>query len=520
MSHKSLTNMKQLMVVLSTPDQWISLKSLLQIGSKDNHLKITFSSLGSHQVCDLTVDGRLISLHYPDLQEDMTEESINQAIDGCCKSCINGTCTFLLLIQGGHYIKTERRIIEILQVYFGIEALKFLIVLSLEVGKVSDILDDALLELINMCEGRYCQITSPTARDELCALLKMVDYMLNKNNTSGYTAAMLTEAKKRNAANTSMRILRQKSHEAEEEEQAFKQMVKQREEDREKEMEMLKAKHAEERQKEATGKKQHEMRREGLEEAVRSHGTVVRRQMSATEEDDAKKISVILLGFSGSGKSSAFNVILERAGNRYSVNKSSPKRPQPTLFCERKKVFADGQQLILVDTPELWDEDGVENLDVVKDCLALSLPGPHVFLLVLQVGRFTQGECEMLGQLQRIFGRDMAEHAIVLFVRFDGSQERPQSISEHVAGAHASLQSLVQKCGSRYYDLNITKTHEALSYPQVKDLLSGIYKLVASYGVRPHSMKRFSVKELREWKKVIAGRKEGSLEVNTLLRDA
>lgn len=227
-------------------------------------------------------------------------------------------------------------------------------------------------------------------------------------------------------------------------------------------------------------------------------------------------MSVILLGLSGSGKSSALNLILERAGNQYAINESSNEPPQPTLSCERKEVFAVGRQLILVDTPELWDEDGAENLELVKDCLALSLPGPHVFLLVLQVGRFTQGECEMLGHLQRIFGRDFAEHAIVLFVHFDGNQHRPQSINDYVAGAHAALQGLIQKCGSRYYEL---KSHNALSYPQVKELLSGIIKLVASHGGRSYSVRRFSVQELQERKKVIEERKEGALEVNYLLKD-
>lgn len=231
-------------------------------------------------------------------------------------------------------------------------------------------------------------------------------------------------------------------------------------------------------------------------------------------------MSVILLGLSGSGKTSALNLILERAGNQYSANESSNDPPQPTLSCERKKVFAAGKQLILVDTPEMWDEDGVENLELVKDCLALSLPGPHVFLLVLQVERFTQGECEMLGHLQKIFGRDFVEHAVVLFVRVDGNQHRPQRINDYVAGAHATLQGVIQKCGTRYYELNVTKSQNALSYPQVKDLLSGINKLVASYGGRPYSVKRFSVQELRERRKLIEDRKEGALEGKYLLRDA
>lgn len=410
--------------------------------------------------------------------------------------------------------------IEILQAHFGAQTLNYLVVLSLEDGEVADTLDDALLELINTCNGRYCRITSSDASDKLKAVVEMVDYMLAENGASGYTENMLTEAKKKNTEDSAMKMLKQKVQEAEEKVEAIKQLGQQQEERRAKEMEALRVKHTEERKKEAAERKQCEAKRESLEEAVISHRAMLQLQTSAGDDDDRKKISIILLGLSGSGKSSALDLILERAGNQYSNFEWSHEAPQPTLYCERKEVFAAGRRLVLVDTPELWDEDGVENLELVKDCLALSSPGPHVYLLVLQVGRFTQGECDMLGYLQKIFGKDFVEHTMVLFVRFDGNQHRPQKIDDYVSGAHATLQGLLQKCGSRYYELHVGKSQNALSYPQVKDLLSGINKLVASYGGRAHPLRRFSEHELRERKKAMEERKEGALEVNYLLRDA
>ncbi|XP_071353877.1 GTPase IMAP family member 8-like [Trachinotus anak] len=519
MSHNGITTTRHMVTVIATVEEWSSLKSLLQDSSGEKHHQLTFSSLGSNQVCDLTVHSHLISLHYADLKQDMTEEATSNAIDGCFRSCTDGISIFLLLIQGGHYTKRERRMIEILQAHFGAEALKYLIILSLEDGKVVDTLDDSLLELINTCDGRYCRITSSAGGDKMRALLEMIDYTLAGNGVSGYTETMLAEARERSTEDSAMKMLRQKVREAGEKEQAFEQLVQQQEERRAREMQALKAKHAEERKKEADEKKQYQTKREGLEEAVMSHRATLQLQMSAADDDETKKMSVTLLGLSGSGKTSALNLILERACNQYSVNESSHEPPRSTLDCERKEVSAAGRRLILVDTPELWDEDGTENLELVKDCLALSLPGPHVFLLVLQVGRFTQGESEMLGHLQKIFGRDSAEHAIVLFVRFDGNQHRPQRINDYVAGAHSALQDLLRKCGSRYYELTVTNSQNALSYPQVKDLLSGMNKLIASHGGRSFSVKRFSVQELQERKKVIEERGEGVMEENYLLSD-
>ncbi|XP_029981874.1 uncharacterized protein LOC115413272 [Sphaeramia orbicularis] len=521
MSNNGITNMRQMMVVISTVEEWSCLKSLLEESTGDKQDRISFSSEGANQICDIAVEARSISFHYADLKQDMTEEDICKASEACFRSCPEGISTFLLLIQGGNYTKWHKRLIEILKSHFGAEALEYLVVLSLDDGKLVDTLDDALLELINICNGRYCRLRSSAAGDTLLALFEMVDFMLAGNvSATGYTENMLDEAKKTSTEDSAMKMLKEKVREAEEKERMFKQLVLEHEERRAKEMEALRTKHNEERRKEAAEKNKYEAKRESLEEAVMSHRALVQVQMTAADDDDSQRMSVVLLGLSGSGKSSALNLILNRAASRYSADDTGHQAPRPTLACQKKEVFASGKRLTLVDTPELWDEDGVENLDLVKDCLALSLPGPHVFLVVLQVGRFTQGESEMLGQLQKVFGREFTEHAVVLFVRFDCHGFKPQSINDYVSGAHSTLQDLVQKCGSRYYDLNVTKSYNALSFPQVKELLSGINKLTAAHGGRSYSVKRFSTQELQDRRKEIEEGKEGGLEENYLLRDA
>uniref|UniRef100_A0A3P9NIK2 GTPase IMAP family member 8-like n=1 Tax=Poecilia reticulata TaxID=8081 RepID=A0A3P9NIK2_POERE len=511
-----LSNTKHVMAVIAMGEEWKSLKSLLQNNSGDKCFQSTFSSPGSKQVCDLVMDSLSISLHYKDFKEDMPDEAIGQIIDGCFKSCSGGISAFLLLIQGGYYTKKERRMVEILQSHFGAEALRFLVILSVEDGKVTDTLDDTLLDLINVCDGRYCRITSSTASGGLHALVEMVNNVRSENSEAGYTEAMLEKSKRRCVEDSAMNMLKQKAQEAEEKEQVFMEKVRKEEERRAKELEDLKGRHAEERRKEAEEKKQHETDRENIQEAMMSHRSMLQLQAKAPDGDKTKKISVVLLGLTGSGKSSALQLILNRGANLYSLISSSHDQTQPTVSCEKKEIFTGGKQFVLVDTPELWDEDGVENMELVKDCLALALPGPHVFLLVLQVGRFTQGESEMLGHVQRIFGREVAEHIIVLFVHFNSNQPKPLRINDYVTRAHPTLQGLVRKCGSRFYELNVTRSQSALSYSQTRELLSGIDKLVASHGDRAYTVKRFSLQELQERNNVTAERKEGAY----LLRDS
>lgn len=266
-------------VVVSTAEQWSCLKSMLQEGS-GSRLQCTFSSRGSAHICELTVEHRSLRLRYAELEQSTSEESVGREIDGCFRSCRGGGCVFLLLIEGGFYSKRERRLIEILQAHFGAEALKFLVVLSLENIKIADTLDDSLMELINTCDGRYCRVSSARAGDGLRPLLEMVDLTLSEQGGAGYSEAMLAEAKQRSTEDSSMRMLRLKVQEAEDKGQAFEQVAKFQEDRRAKEMEALKAKHAEERKREVDERRRHESKRESLAEAVVSHRAMLQRQMS------------------------------------------------------------------------------------------------------------------------------------------------------------------------------------------------------------------------------------------------
>ncbi|XP_013867256.1 GTPase IMAP family member 7 [Austrofundulus limnaeus] len=501
-----------MLVVLATAEGWSSLTSLLQNSSGDNGFQMTLRSLGPEAVCDLSVEDRSISLHRADLKEDMSH-----TISDSSQSCRGGTDAFLLLVHGGLYTEKEQRLVEILQAHFGAEALKHLVILSVEDGKVADTLDDALVDLINVCEGRYCRIRRWAAGGGLQALQEMVKNVVAEKNSAGYTEATLARSNRSCTEDLAMNMLRRKLQEAEEKRRAFMEEVQKQEERRARETEELRAQHQEERRKEAAEEKQHKENRENLHEAVSSHRCMLQLQRTAPEDDETQRISVVLLGLTGSGKSSALNLILNRGRNQYWSQDPGQDPVPPTVTCERKEMSAGGKRLILVDTPELWDEDGVEDLDLVKDCLALALPGPHVFLLVLQVGRFTQVESEILGHLQRVFGREVAEHAIILFVRFDGNQSEPQRIDQYVSGSHPSLQDLVRRCGSRYFELNLSRSRSPLSYAQVKELLSGIHKLVASHGDRRFAVRRFSAQELQDRTKVLAERRAGAQEENCLL---
>lgn len=106
------------MVVISPEERWSNFGSLL--ASESSHLQFASNSLGSNHACHVTAGGRSVSFHYAEFKQDVTEEVVSCfKVDLCFKSDTDGICTFLLLIQGGHYSKRERRLMEALQAHFG-----------------------------------------------------------------------------------------------------------------------------------------------------------------------------------------------------------------------------------------------------------------------------------------------------------------------------------------------------------------------------------------------------------------
>uniref|UniRef100_A0A671RC15 AIG1-type G domain-containing protein n=2 Tax=Sinocyclocheilus anshuiensis TaxID=1608454 RepID=A0A671RC15_9TELE len=82
-------------------------------------------------------------------------------------------------------------------------------------------------------------------------------------------------------------------------------------------------------------------------------------------------------------------------------------------------------------------------------CVSLSSPGPHVFVIVLSVARFTQEETDTMDLIKKIFGPKAAQFSIVLFTRGDDLDE--ESIEDYVRQSNsAELKKLIRDCGNRF----------------------------------------------------------------------
>ncbi|KAI4881823.1 hypothetical protein NFI96_029525 [Prochilodus magdalenae] len=185
------------------------------------------------------------------------------------------------------------------------------------------------------------------------------------------------------------------------------------------------------------------------------------------------EIRLVLLGNVGAGKSASGNTLLGVTGF---TSRISPNLV--TKHCEAQTVTLGERQIKVVDTPGLT---ATMVTDTTKDkllhCLQLSAPGPHIFLLVVPVGRFTQEERASMERVVAVFGRRVYKFSIILFTFKD--RLKNSSIERFIMSAGDDLQQLVQTCGSRYHAFN---NENPGNEDQVGPLLAQIDKLVAANG--------------------------------------
>ncbi|XP_076845428.1 uncharacterized protein LOC143490818 isoform X2 [Brachyhypopomus gauderio] len=168
-------------------------------------------------------------------------------------------------------------------------------------------------------------------------------------------------------------------------------------------------------------------------------------------EENHHELRLMLIGKIRAGKSASGNTIL---GEQLFRLDASPASVTP--HCEKRNKVVNGRNVTVFDTPGVMDTwlTSDQTAHNAPECIFRFARGPHVFLLLIRLGRFTEEEKNAVKWIQENFGEEAMRFTLILFTGGDLLGEKP--VDKFISNNY-ELQNLVDIFEGRYHVFNNKK---------------------------------------------------------------